>query len=147
VSGTRAVDGAPAGGWLNLLGVVLLSAGAALAGALEVFLVPLRLGSVLVPIAVVGALVGNRALPRLARWLIDTTTASVAPFVCWLVPVFVLAMTPRPEGDVLIRSGGGEQWVFYGVLLGGALVGGVTIVLLSGPARPPMRQPPAGSSR
>jgi hypothetical protein len=40
---------------------------------------------------------------------------------------------PRPEGDVLVRGGGGEQWVFYAALLGGAAAGTATIVLRGAP--------------
>jgi hypothetical protein len=49
---------------------------------------------------------------------------------------------PRPEGDVVLPAGNGLQWVSYGVLLGGAVAGAVTVVR-SG-ARPPAQ---AGGKR
>jgi len=111
--------------------VVVACAAAVLAGILEVLLVPLRSGTVLVPIAVAMSLAGNVVFPRVARAAYETAAATVAPILCWLITVVVLAMTPRPEGDVLVRGGNGEQWVFYGVLFGGVVAGCVTAVLSS----------------
>lgn len=116
-------------------GVALLCGCAVLSGILALFLVPLYAGSVLVPVAVVVAVTSNVALPRLARTLVETTTAAVLPFACWLVTVVVVGVLPRPEGDVVLPGGGGAlQWASYGVLLGGALAGTFT-VSLSGPGR------------
>jgi hypothetical protein len=127
------LDDSPAWAWL---GVALLCGCAVLAGILELFLVPFYAGSVLVPIAVVLAVASNIALPRLARTLVETTTATVLPFVFWLLTVIVVGVLPRPEGDVVLPGGGGGlQWVSYGVLLGGALAGTMTVAL-SGTRRP-----------
>jgi hypothetical protein len=107
-----------------------------LAGVLALFLVPLYAGSVLVPVAVVVAVASNVALPRLARTLVETTAATVLPFVFWLLAVIIVGVLPRPEGDVVLPGGGGAlQWVSYGVLLGGALAGTVTVAM-SGTRRP-----------
>jgi hypothetical protein len=120
-------DDSPAWAWL---GVALLCGCAVLAGILELFLVPLYAGSVLVPVAVVVAVASNIALPRLARMLVETTTATVLPFVFWLLAVIVVGVLPRPEGDVVLPGGGGGlQWVSYGVLLGGALAGTMTVAM------------------
>ncbi len=120
---------------LDWSGVLLFCLCAALAAILEVLLVPLYAGSVIVPVSVLGAVLFNIALPRLARSLVDTTLASLLPFLTWLVVVIVLGGLPRPEGDVILPGGGGAaQWVGYGVLLGGALTGTVTIVAASNPA-------------
>jgi hypothetical protein len=119
---------------LDWSGVAVLCLCAALAGVLELLLVPLYAGSVIVPISVLGAVGSNIALPRLARTLVDSTVASVVPFLAWLGVVIVLGMVPRPEGDVILPGGGGAvEWVGYGVLLGGALAGTVTVVLSSNP--------------
>jgi hypothetical protein len=126
------LDDSPAWAWL---GVALLCGCAVLAGILELFLVPLYAGSVLVPVAVVAAVAFNVALPRLARMLVPTTAATVLPFVFWLVAVIVVGVLPRPEGDVVLPGGGALQLVSYGVLLGGALAGTVTVAL-SGVKRP-----------
>jgi hypothetical protein len=109
--------------------VVVACAAAVLAAALEVLLVPLRSGTVLIPIAILISLAGNVIFPLIARAAYDTAVATVAPVLCWLIAVVVLAMAPRPEGDVLVPGGGGEQWVFYGVLFGGVVAGCVTAVL------------------
>ncbi|MDT4978100.1 MAG: hypothetical protein QOG98_3858 [Pseudonocardiales bacterium] len=117
-------------------GVALLCGCAVLAGVLALFLVPLYAGSVLVPVAVVVAVASNVALPRLARTLVETTAATVLPFVFWLLAVIIVGVLPRPEGDVVLPGGGGAlQWVSYGVLLGGALAGTVTVAM-SGSRRP-----------
>jgi hypothetical protein len=118
------------------VGVALLCGCAVLSGLLALFLVPLYAGSVLVPVAVVVALASNVALPRLARTLVETTAATVLPFVFWLLTVIIVGVLPRPEGDVVLPGGGGGlQWVSYGVLLGGALAGTVTVAT-SGARRP-----------
>ena len=118
------------------VGVILLCACAMLAALLALFLVPLYAGSVIVPVAVVIALASNVALPRLARALVETTAATALPFGSWLLVVIVVGVMPRPEGDVVLPGGnGGAQWVAYGVLLGGALAGTVTVAL-SGARRP-----------
>jgi hypothetical protein len=120
---------------LDWSGVVVFCLCAALGGVLELLLVPLYAGSVIVPISVLGAVFFNIALPKLARSLVDSTLASVLPFLSWLAVVIVLGMLPRPEGDVILPGGGGAaEWVAYGVLLGGALAGTVTVVALTNPA-------------
>ena len=117
-------------------GVALLCACAVLAALLALFLVPLYAGSVVVPVAVVVALASNVALPRLARALVETTVATVLPFLSWLLVVIVIGVMPRPEGDVVLPGGRGAlPWVSYGVLLGGALAGTLTVAL-SGARRP-----------
>ncbi len=126
--------------WVPL---VLLCASAVLCGLLNVLLIPLYLGSVLVPVAVVVAVAVNVALPTWGFALISATAGAVAPFVCWLVPVLGLAMVPRPEGDVVVLGGGGQQYVFYGVLLLGCVAGFGSIVRATGSTRPapPARRP------
>ncbi|MGH8962971.1 MAG: hypothetical protein ACRDWT_17585 [Jatrophihabitantaceae bacterium] len=114
---------------INSGGIALLCAVGVLSALIEVLLIPLRDGTFLVPLTVVLAVLGNVVFPRLARVFVDTSGAMVVTFLAWLLPLLVLVLLPRPEGDVLVRGGGGEQWVFYGVLLGGAIAGTSTIVL------------------
>jgi hypothetical protein len=116
-------------------GIVLLCLAAIVAAALELFLVPLRDGTAMVPVSVLFAAVGNVALPRLGRAFADRTGAMVAPFVAWLVPMVLLALTARPEGDVVIPGGGDEQWVYYLALLAGGIAGMVTVAV-GAPRRP-----------
>lgn len=110
-------------------GLLIVCLAAWLAGLIEVLLVPVYIGSVLVPVAVVFALVTNIVLPLLARAAVPSTAAAVLPFVIWVLTVVWLAMTPRAEGDVLVPGGGSVQWVFYGLLLVGTVAGTLTVVL------------------
>jgi hypothetical protein len=120
-------------------GVVLVVLGAALSALVEAFLVPLYAGTVLVPVAVVLALAGNLAFPRLARALVPRTIAAVAPVLAWLAVMFVF-LAGRPEGDVAFPgSPTGAVWVFYGTLFGGVLAG-IAAVVTAGP-------PPGGPQR
>jgi hypothetical protein len=114
---------------LRWAGLVLLCAAAALAALLELLLVPLYDGGTIMPVTVLFGIVGNVALPRLAGAFVDRTAAMVVPFAAWLLTLVILAMTPRAEGDVLVRAGGNEEWVFYALLLGGLVAGVTTIVL------------------
>jgi hypothetical protein len=129
---------APAGedeitGW-DWLGVALLTVCGGLAAVLESLLVPLYWGSVIFPIAIVLALASNVVFPRLASSLIPRTSAVLAPFAGWLVVVVGFGVLSRPEGDVILPGAPGKlEFVTYGVLLGGALAGTMTVVLASPP--------------
>lgn len=126
----------PAGA-LEWAGVALLCVCGVLAAIIEALLVPLYAGSVVVPIAVVAALVTNVAFPRMARALVPSTTAAVLPFVAWLIVIVVFGIVARPEGDVILPGGtGAVHWVSYGVMLGGALAGTVTVIVSAPPPAP-----------
>ena len=138
-----AADSAPSasiGRVLDVAGVVVVCAAAALAGMLEVLLVPLYAGRVLVPVAVVLAIAGNLVLPRLARSLADSTWVAAAPVVVWLIVTVGLGFTARPEGDVLLPGGGYVQWVGFGVFLGGLGAGLATVI--AGMPAPQARRTP-----
>jgi hypothetical protein len=133
----------PVSAW-DWLGVALVSGCAAFAGLLEALLVPLYIGSVIVPVAVLLAVVSNVALPRLARSLVPKTVAAIAPFGAWLIVMIGFGAVSRPEGDVILPGAPASvEFVTYAVLLGGALVGTATIVWLTPPPaqRPPPKQP------
>lgn len=115
--------------------VALLCACGVLSAVLEVLFIPSYVGTTPAPFVILFAVGGNLALPRLARAVVPTTGAAAAPVLAWLVPVLALTLVVRPEGDVLVLAGMGQQWVFYGVLLFGAGAGLVSIVLLGRPAR------------
>ena len=108
-------------------GIVLLCLAAILAVAIVLLLVPLREGTTMVPVSVLFAAVSNVVLPRMGRSFATRTGAMAAPFLAWLVPMVLLALTARPEGDVIVPGGGGEQWVYYLVLLAGGVSGMVTV--------------------
>ena len=124
-----ATEPATSSGLLDVVGVVLLTGAAVLAALLELLLIPLYAGATLVPVTVLLAILTNILLPRLARELIPTGPALLAPFAAWLVVVVALGLFPRPEGDVVIPGTGGMEWSGYGVLLLGTLAGVVTVVL------------------
>jgi hypothetical protein len=117
---------------LDRAGLVVVALCGALAALIETLLVPLYDGSVIVPVSVVLALASNAVLPRLARALVPTTFAALLPFATWLIVVIGFGVIARPEGDVILPGAPtGAEYVTYAVLLGGALVGTVTIVMLT----------------
>lgn len=116
-------------------GVAVLGLCGILAGLLEAVLVPVYAGSTVVPVGVALALVTNVLLPRLAFALVPRTAAAAVPFATWLVAIVVFGIVARPEGDVIL-PGGSLQWASYAVLLGGALVGTVTVVTAVPPRTP-----------
>lgn len=132
--GSTAGTNSPATTPWDWIGVALLVASGALAGLLEVLLVPLYAGSAIVPVTVLLAIAGNVALPRLARVLVPRTGAAAGPFAAWLLVVVLFGVLTRPEGDVILPgSPNSLEYVTYGVLLGGTLAGTVTLVMLAPP--------------
>jgi hypothetical protein len=130
-------------GWV---GVALVAAAGAVAALLEAFLVPLYVGSAIVPVAVLLAVAGNVALPRMARTLVPRTGASLVPLLTWLAVMLGLLLG-RPEGDVVFPGAPqAAEWTFYGTLFGGALAGLATVALS---VPPPVRRedPAADTSR
>lgn len=123
---------------IDWAGVVLICLVAALAAVLEALYVPFYIGTIITPIAVLGALVSNAVLPRMARTLVPTTLAAALPFIAWLVVIIGFGVVARPEGDVILPGAPGSvEAVVYGVLLGGALAGTVSVVTS---APPPARR-------
>jgi hypothetical protein len=136
-------------GPLEVAGIVICCLCGVLTAIVSVLLTPLYWGSVLIPASVALAVVSNVGLPMLAARLGASRPVAAIPFVLWLIVVLALGVS-RPEGDVLLPAGRGAQpWVTYGMLLAGALAGGVTIVRqlsVEPTARPgPERQPARGS--
>jgi hypothetical protein len=129
--------------WLGVFGLCLCGA---LAALLEALLVPLYAGSVVVPIAVVLALATNIILPRLAVTLVPRPVAAALPFVAWLIVIIAFGVVTRPEGDVILPGAPKAlEYVTYGVLLGGALAGAVSVVTAAPPPRPRPRPGPSAA--
>jgi hypothetical protein len=103
---------------LRLAAGGLVAVAAVALAVLECFLVPLRIGSVPVPIVVPLAMAGNILLARLAgRWTGSVAGAAVPP-VLWLVVVVVLAL-PRAEGDLIVPGTlTGLVFLFAGAVAG-----------------------------
>jgi hypothetical protein len=122
-------------------GVLLFMLIAVLAAAVTLLLVPLRAGTVFVPISVLLAVATNLILPPLARELVDRTAAAVLPPLVWFATLVVLAGS-RPEGDVLVPGGKdyeGLAWVFYGAVLAGIVAAAYAVIRGAGVTRRPDR--------
>ena len=124
----RAVD-------LILWAVAAVSAAAWLA-LVEVFWLPLRAETVLVPVSLVAAVVGNVVLVQGVHQLSESRAIAVLPAVTWIV-VAVAATFRRPEGDLLITAAGdlgilGLLFLLCGVVAAAVAVGRV----LEAPRRP-----------
>ncbi len=117
--------------WAGILAAVLACLSAVLFGVLDVLFVPLYVGANLIPVAAAGAVVGNIALPALAARGAARIGAGVVALVCWFVPVVVLTMYVRPEGDVIVLAENDQEYSFYGLLLGGVVAGIATLAVLS----------------
>ena len=86
---------------LRVVGGLLVAVAAVGLSVMESFLVPLRAGTVPLPLSVLLAVLGNVLLCRLGgRWT-ESTVGAAVPAVLWLVTVVVLSL-PRPEGDLVV---------------------------------------------
>jgi hypothetical protein len=104
-----------AAGW-SLLAVVV----SAWLAVVEVFWLPLRVGGVLLPLSVLGAVVGNLLVGAAARRLSGWGPAALLTAAAWLL-VVVAAMIPRSEGDLLIVGGGDTGVVNIVFLMAGVV--------------------------
>jgi hypothetical protein len=124
--------------WLRVLGGVLVGVAAVQSALLEVFYVPLRAGTVILPVSALAAVVLNVLLPRLMYSVTQVRRATVVPAALWLVVVLGLAMG-RPEGDVVLpgTASGAVGVVALVVLFGGtaAAAFGVARAMPPRPAR------------
>jgi Family of unknown function (DUF6113) len=103
---------------LRVLAGVLVAVAAAGLAVLECFLVPLRIGTVPLPIAVPLAMAGNILLARLAGRQTGSVAGAAVPPVLWLVAVVVLSW-PRAEGDVIVEGSlTGLVFLFAGAVAG-----------------------------
>ena len=110
--------------------IALLAATQVLAGLLEVaFLTRFYAGTVIVPVAILAAVGLNIALSRWGIRIVRRALGGVLAMIGWLLPVLVLTMYNRPEGDLFVTGEHGQQYAFYGLLLAGAIAGCATIVL------------------
>lgn len=126
---------APAAGRIHpallALGYLVFTLVGMLTAAIEVLLVPSRLGVTLVPLAPVLALLSNIALPAISRGLTDSRLSAAPPVVGWIVTALLLASS-TPEGDVLLPAGG-ESYISYSLLALGLLTGVVMVLISNGP--------------
>jgi hypothetical protein len=114
--------GAVAGGLLYVLVAVL-------AAVLEVLLVPVRLGTVVLPVSVVLAVVTTVVIPILAGTVTGRTAGAALPLAAWIITVVVLSQARR-EGDVLLVGSAPLVYVTYAMLGLGAVSGIATVLAL-----------------
>lgn len=96
---------------LRVLGVVVPTWAAALTALVETFLVPLRVGAIHVPVALLLAVALNALIARWVIWAVRSRLAVVVPAAAWIVVVLMFS-GGRAEGDVAIPA---DNWV--GLLL------------------------------
>lgn len=136
----------------RLLGGLLVSLLAAVVAVVEVFYLPLRVGSVPVPVSVAAAAIGNVVFTRLMYAVTGSIIAAMLPAAGWLA-VTARAAIARPEGDLLITDGGpsaGSALINLAFFVFGALAAAYAVGTLRRSPRPPVSsgQPPetAGST-
>jgi TRAP-type C4-dicarboxylate transport system permease small subunit len=103
--------------WLKIVGAVVATGLGAVLGVTEAFLVPLRLGSIYVPVSLALAILLN---PALAWFAVDVTgrkAAAALPALAWCV-IWFLAASKTTEGDLVIT---GDNWVGLVTLLAGPI--------------------------
>jgi Family of unknown function (DUF6113) len=131
---------------LRVLGALVAVAGALVTAVIEVFLAPLRAGTVRVPVSLLLAVAGNLALVWYTYRVTGKRAAVALPALVWVV-VMVRASGRTAEGDLLLT---GDNWVGLLTILGGtvAFAGGAYFLivprrqLLSHPPSQPARTPP-----
>lgn len=105
------------------LGAALLYAlVAVLAAVIEVLLVPVRIGTTVVPVTVALAALTMAALPALAGIATGRTLGAAVPAAAWVISVVMLSQA-RPEGDVLLVGSAPLVYVTYAMLGLGAVSG------------------------
>jgi hypothetical protein len=113
---------------LALAGSVVYCAVGVLSGVIEVLLIPLYIGSVIFPITVLIAIIGNVLLPHLVHSLVDWKWAISAPFVGWLLAVIALSYFNNSSGTVLVPGYGQGQYVGLALFFIGTLAGFIGVV-------------------
>ncbi|MGY1813755.1 hypothetical protein [Blastococcus sp. SYSU D00820] len=126
---------------LRVLGGAGLVLAAGWLALVEVLWLPLRIGTVLVPVSVVAAAVGNLLLVTLTHRVTGSRLAAVLPALVWAA-IAVLAAQRRPEGDLLLPGGGALGTLNLVFLLVGVLAAAVAVGRVL--AAPPPRKPAPG---
>ncbi|MGH3656382.1 MAG: hypothetical protein ACRDUA_06965 [Micromonosporaceae bacterium] len=105
------------GEWaIRVAGGILVCWLAVVSAVVEAFLVPLRVGSTRVPVALLLAVVCNLVLPRLAHWLTRSRLVTMLPAVTWFLVILIFA-GGTSEGDIVLA---GNDWVGMVLLLAGS---------------------------
>lgn len=121
---------------LRVLGMVVALGGGAVAAALAVLLIPLRVssfgltdgggaGSIRIPVAIVLAVAGNVGLVWFARYATGVRWAPLLPGLSWFA-VIVLALRTTTEGDRLLMP---NDWVGTITLFAGTIAFVISMML------------------
>lgn len=121
----------PAPLWLRLAGLGVACLGAVLVTVVSAFLTPYRIGSFLVPIALLLVVAGLTAVTRFAHAVTEHKGLSLLPGGLWLVLSLVLSGRTS-EGDLVLISG---NWVATVYLLIGSVTLGVLAFRMIVPPR------------
>jgi len=97
---------------------VLISLFSVWLAVVEAFLVPLRVGTVPLPVSVLLVVAGNVGLTKLAVRLTGSIVCGLLQPVLWLFVVIILSL-PRPEGDLIVPGTvTGLVFLFAGAVAG-----------------------------
>lgn len=108
-----------------MLGGVLVGLAAVELGVLECFWVPVRIGTVPVPVAVLCAVLGNVVLTRAMYRVTGNRLATAVPVLVWLGLVLVFA-SRTAEGDLVVPgTWPGLLFLFAGTIAGATTLGRV----------------------
>jgi hypothetical protein len=102
---------------LRVLGGLVAIAGALVTAVIEVFLAPLRVGTVRLPVSLLLAVVGNLALVWFTHQATGRRGAVVLPALVWMA-VMIPAAGRTDEGDLLLT---GDNWVGLVTIFGGVV--------------------------
>ena len=122
---------------LRILGGLLVLVLAAVCAIVEVLYLPLRAGSVLLPLSIVAAVAGNVAFTRAMYEVVGSIWPALLPGAVWLA-VIARSSIARPEGDLLI-SDGGSSTALAMVNLAFLLLGALALAFAVGTLRRPKR--------
>jgi len=111
---------------VGALAVIVVTACAGMLAFWTALLVPLRLGTVLVPVSIVLAIATTAAAPIALRYAGLPLAARMPPLIVWFIVIVALG-AGRPEGDRPLPAGD-LAWVSYGVMLGGAVAGAIALL-------------------
>lgn len=144
-----AVDGSQAGPAgrgdlvLRVLGALVAMAGALVTALIEVFLAPLRVGTVRLPLSLLLAVAGNLVLVWYTYRVTGKRAAVALPGLVWAV-VMVRASGRTTEGDLLLT---GDNWVGLLTILAGtaAFAAGAYALILPRRRQLPPRTSPRRS--
>ena len=107
---------------ITVAGMVVAVWGAFVFALIGAFLTPYRVDGVLVPIAVVIALVANFVLVRFTYYVTgNKLLLSLVPGIVWLVVTVVLGSGKTTEGDLVLA---GNNWVATVYLVAGPIAVG-----------------------